>query len=252
MFLFQKVRPEPGYKHAVMRDFFAVAQVSLWQNARADLTGATLTKFNFLYDFFLGLWPLLIPPLLWPFRTRTTEERLTLAILAVYVGFLTTLIAVTPHYAAAIAGLFYLRFLQSTGRLVDWRPWGKPAGFMVAAFFVSLFVYQFGLQLWMLTRFGIFESDFAPARAAVTRTLAQQPGKQLVMVRYAPGHDANQEWVYNRADIDASQIVWAREMTPPEDRPFLQYFRDRKVWLLEPDQSPPRLVPYPGESETPR
>ncbi len=37
---------------------------------------------------------------------------------------------------------------------------------------------------------------------------------------YSPTHNVHDEWVYNRADIDASQIVWAREMTP-EERPFI-------------------------------
>lgn len=250
MFLFQHVRPKPHYGNPQMHDFFAIAQVSLWKNARADLVSETLTKFSFLYDFFFGLWPLLIPPLIWPFRMKTTEERLTVAILAIYLAFLSTLIAVTPHYAAAVAGLFYVRFLQSMGRLYDWRPWGKPIGFAAAVFFVTLFLYQFGMQFWLLKRFGVFESNFAPQRAAVIKTLDQQPGNQLVMVRYAPGHDTNQEWVYNRADIDASRIVWARELTPAEDRPFLQHYRgQRKIWLLEPDQSPPRLVPYPTERE---
>jgi hypothetical protein len=76
--------------------------------------------------------------------------------------------------------------------------------------------------------------------------LARQPGRQLVFVRYAPEHDPQNEWVYNRADIDASPVVWARQMSPEQDRPFIEYFRYRRLWLLEPDQNPPRLSPYAG------
>jgi len=64
------------------------------------------------------------------------------------------------------------------------------------------------------------------------------------LLRYAREHNPNDEWVYNRADIDASRIVWAREMGPEQDRVFIKYFHNRKVWLLEPDQSPPKLSPY--------
>jgi hypothetical protein len=252
MFWAQPLRPDRVYPNAVMHNFFAGAQVKLWKEARADVVQSTLSNFSFLYDFFFGLWPLLIPPLICPYRLRSTEERLTVTMVGVFFVFLALLMAVTPHYAAAIAGLLYLRFLHSIERLNAWKPWGKPIGFAVAVFFVTLFVYQFGQDFWLLRRFGVFETNFAPDRASVTQKLEQQPGKQLVMVRYAPGHDVNQEWVYNRADIDASQIVWARETDPQHDRPFLQYFHDRKIWLLQPDQSPLQLVPYPSESEASR
>ena len=52
------------------------------------------------------------------------------------------------------------------------------------------------------------------------------------------------EWVYNNADIDDSKIVWAREMGDPYDKELLAYFKDRRIWLLEADQSPRKLQPF--------
>ena len=63
-----------------------------------------------------------------------------------------------------------------------------------------------------------------------------------MLVRYAPKHSIHEEWVYNRADIDVSSIVWAREMNPLQDAELLDYFHDRRVWVLDADASPPRLT----------
>jgi|SRR5579875_158443 len=90
--------------------------------------------------------------------------------------------------------------------------------------------------------------DFLDNRAAqmhraVINELDRQPGKQVVLVRRGPWQSSG-DWVHNDADIDASRIVWARDLGEVADRKLLEYYRNRKVWLLEPDAIPPRLRPY--------
>jgi len=175
------------------------------------------------------------------------------------------LILSPAHYVAVFAGIFYLRFLQSLARLHAWRPWDKPVGPALAVLLVGVLLVVLCDRLFspirardeasQLTSGSDFSSkvlpsqgsSFASARRTVTQELQKQAGRQLVLVRYTPGHDPYQEWIYNRADIDASPIVWAHEMGAEQDRPFLEYFHDRRVWLLEPDRSPPKLSPYPSE-----
>jgi hypothetical protein len=82
-------------------------------------------------------------------------------------------------------------------------------------------------------------------RAEINHQLAQVSGKQLVFVRYWPQHMFQQEWIYNAADIDGAQIVWARDLGPAENETLRSYYPGRTVWLLEPDARPPKLVPYP-------
>ena len=81
-------------------------------------------------------------------------------------------------------------------------------------------------------------------RVRIATELEKMPGKQLVIVRYSAKHDANAEWVYNRADIDDSKIVWARDIPSVDLAPLLTYYRDRSVWIVEPDSSLPEPRPY--------
>jgi len=81
-------------------------------------------------------------------------------------------------------------------------------------------------------------------RSTVEAALEKIPGKLLVLVRYSPQHIFQDEWVYNRADIDGSRIVWARDLGAEEDRDLRRYYPSRSVWLLEPDARPPLLAPY--------
>ena len=211
--------PEPVYRHAVMRDFWAGWDVDLWKDSRSLPVEQFLGKAYILTDFFFGWWPVMVPLLLWPFALKTTGEIVSVALAAVCVAALGLLVGVLPHYAAAFAGVFYLRFLQSLARLGAWR---RPVGPALAASVIALFVFsgRDGLSTALAAR----AAHFGAAREAMNRSLAQMSGRQLVLVRYQPshngqpGHNGQEEWVFNAADIDASRVVWAREMTPDQDR----------------------------------
>ena len=83
-------------------------------------------------------------------------------------------------------------------------------------------------------------------RILVNQQLERIPGQLLVFVRYTyPPHAFQDEWVYNRADIDGARIVWARDLGPGEDEKLLHYYPNRKVLLLQPDVRPPQLTDYP-------
>jgi hypothetical protein len=81
-------------------------------------------------------------------------------------------------------------------------------------------------------------------RRQITARLASEPGMQLVLVRYAANHSPYDEILYNGPDIDAQKIVWAYDLGPEADRPLLDYYRNRKVWLVQPDGPRPTLEPY--------
>jgi hypothetical protein len=260
MFLLLPLRREPVYRHAIMRDFWAGWNVDLWKDSQTAPAVQFLGKSSILTDFFFGFWPIAVPLLLSPFVLKTTEERACAVFFAICFASIAPLISVLPHYAAAFSGIFYLRFLQCLSRLGACK---KPFGPILAASIPVLFVFAFlNGAIGVVSHGGNDPVPFAPgrdslsaalaerasrfgaARDAMDRDLANLPGGQLVLVRYQPGHYAQEEWVYNHADIDRSRVIWAREMGPAEDGPFLNYFRGRHVWLAEPDATPPRLTPY--------
>jgi hypothetical protein len=83
-----------------------------------------------------------------------------------------------------------------------------------------------------------------PFRKPVETQLAALPGEHLVLVRYSKDHNSGEEYVYNEADIDHSKTIWAREIPGKDLGPLFNYFRNRDVWLYEPDEDDSIVRPY--------
>ena len=90
------------------------------------------------------------------------------------------------------------------------------------------------------------------ARAQAFNQLSQYPGGQLAIVRYRDDHYLHREWVYNDADIDNAKVIWARDMGAAQNEELVRYFQNRRVWLVDADETPPQLsrfVPDSRDSE---
>ena len=64
-------------------------------------------------------------------------------------------------------------------------------------------------------------------------------------MRYSSKHNPQDEWVYNAADINSSKVIWAREMDAESNRELFEYYKGRRVWLIQPDEYPNAVSPYP-------
>jgi hypothetical protein len=156
-----------------------------------------------------------------------------------------------PHYIAAISCVFLLMSVAGLEFLSRWSESGAALVFLLA---VSHFVFWYGLHLKAdeetVAAMAPYEtSDYLnrgdpEGRFPVLKRLDEAPGKQLVFVRFGPVHPLR-EWIGNEANIDKSRIVWALDLGRAENEKLKQYYTDRTVWLLEPDDKPPRLQPYP-------
>jgi hypothetical protein len=89
---------------------------------------------------------------------------------------------------------------------------------------------------------------FGTERRDVAKTLESLLGKQLAIVRYSSDHNPQDDWGYNAANIDNAKVIWVRDMNPVDNQDLINYYRDRKVWLVQPD-SGPSVTPQPAPEE---
>jgi hypothetical protein len=189
-------------------------------------------------------------------KSFTPELRfILLASVVAYVSIMLTIHTGQPHYAAPMTILFYAFVLLLMKDLWEWQPGGRASGrFLVrsvALVCIALFLMRTAAPAlhatpnpsWVRTWCSQDEQNLE--RARILKELEGKPGEHLVIVRYFPGHDIIlNEWVFNNADIDASKVVWARDMGSQQNEELLQYFRVRHVWLVEADAKPARLMLY--------
>lgn len=250
-FLWQKPRPEPVYHHKVMRDFYRWELAQFEQNR--TLGGAlrrTRDKLAGMWLFYLG--PALSVPLLaFPWILRDRRMRFPLIALAVFVAGLAPQTWTLPHYFAPATAFLYLILLQCMRHMRLWKGRHSSAGTAVLRMIVAVCCAMVILRIVA----AITHTPIEPAwprgnldRAALIEELKHQRGYHLVLVRYQPNygvnHDVDHEWVYNDANIDAAKIVWARDMGDSQNQELLRYFHDRKIWVLNGDQTPPRLEAF--------
>ncbi len=245
-FVWEAERPEPAYRHEVMRKFYTVLETGFEKADLQDLDGWLVSirdRMSRVWGFYLGT-VLTLPFLLLPRALR--DRRIRFWIWATPIFLVGALLArfTQAHYVAPMMSAVYVLLLQCMRHLrcldrgrSQAGPWlvRAVALVVVAAFARNVVRAEDGVGYhWRFDR------------AVLEDRLEHMPGPQLVMVRYGADHFIEQEWVYNRADIDHAKVVWAREMPHAADNVDLHaYFHDRTCWILEPDVDQLKLSPCP-------
>ena len=244
LFLWQHAKPELTYHNEQFEDFYNGWEREDYHTTWKDVFGVSIEKVARLgVELF---WPgalFLLPAL--PFALRDRKMRLLGFTLVLCLAGVFAVIWSSPHYAAPITCIVYALLAQSVRhlRLMKWK--ARPVGIALSRALLVILALETGINVgrracdpmwWTCT------GD--PSRGYVQDQLMQMPGKHLLMVRYSEDHNIHDEWVYNGADIDGSKVVWARELDPEQNAKLFAYFKDRDVWLVEPDTENTAIKPY--------
>ena len=246
-FLWMEAKPIPEYRHAQIKNFHERIFKEYYHLIKSvHLILLLILRVILCEILLLNVLAVMTPIGLFAFlwSARRPEHRF------ISLGWLFFTLAILPetwihsHYFAPAFGLALLLTMQALRLLWLWR--GVPVGRLITRSSLVLCI------AWLLPS-GLSLSDLnnreewrrqISRRDSILERLEGEGGHHLVIVRYGANHDTDAEWVYNAADIDSAKVVWAREMGPDQDRELLNYFKGRRVWLLEPDLSPARLTDY--------
>jgi hypothetical protein len=257
----QAPRPEPIYRHKTMRDFYVKQELPIVTDFHAPggMVSQTIFKPVHALQFFANI--ALLPPIFMLRRVLVDRRmRFLVLCLAVLSAGMLLEIVLLPHYLAPFTAAFYTIGLQCMRHLRVSTLQGKPVGASLVRYLVLIcalltpiraFAGALHLQLadwppsaWTANWYG--SHQLGEPRARTLAALEALPGKQLAIVRYSPRHNPVWEWVYNDADLQNAKVIWAREMGSADNQQLFQLYKDRHVWLVEPDNAPIGVSPYPS------
>ena len=246
-FLWQTPQPAAQYHHEVVRDFYRW-ELEVFQTTHtfSGYLRSLAERFISWWKFYLG--PLLTVPLLaLPCIVRQRKMRLPLFICGAVAAALTVETWNRPDYFSPATCALYLVLVQGMRYLWHWSPGGRSIGPAIVRTIPILACAMILLRLTAVEVHVQIEPGWPRGnsqRAKILRQLQHFPGPQLVIVVYGPHHNFFREWVYNNADIDGAKVLWARDMANIGNQELLRAFKNRRVWRLDADSSPPRLESY--------
>ena len=253
-FLWQGLKPALHYRNPQFEGFYNGWSRGYYHKSWPETLRLTKDKAVMLATYFLGKPEWLLLPFL-PFALRDRKTRfLVITLLIGGVGVFLTIWG-HPHYAAPILGVVFGIVVQAMRHLNTIQLKGRRLGSLVVrVVVVVLFVVVLDRAVNHKRDLDERRTPSLVQRVVIEDQLKGVPGKHLIMVRYKPRHDYHLEWVYNGAEIDSGKILWAREMDPAQNRRLLDYFKDRQIWLFQPDEldrGREQLKPYPGAAILP-
>ena len=244
LFLWEHAKPELHYNNQQFEDFYNGWEREDYQTTWRDAMRVSSEKVGRLGLVFF--WPgVLFASLGVPFAFRDKKMRLLVVTFFLCMGGLFAVIWSEPHYAAPMACVIYALMIQSIRHLRTMKWAGRPVGIALSRALVLTLVLWTGINVARhVCDPLIWPCEGDPSRVTVMEKLLHTPGKHLIVVRYGDDHNIHDEWVYNGADIDGTKVLWARELDAEQNAKLFDYFKDRQIWLVEPDADNTEIKPY--------
>ena len=146
-YVWQHARPEPVYRHAVMRSFYHAGELGFYKQIHSlkGFLPYTLVKVGFAFLFFAGFRAAPSAP---DAGVRFQDRRIRFLVVGVLVlsAGLVIEIFMLPHYLAPFTAAFYAIGLQMMRHLRQWRPEGRPMGLALVRLTVVLCVLMAGRE----------------------------------------------------------------------------------------------------------
>jgi len=230
-------RPMPVYRHANLENTWE-DDLEKFRRIKSH-PAQNLADLRVTASFFVSalcLFPMLIGLLL----SRSYRLWTAAFLCACLCGTLLITMSKTPHYVAGGAGAlgvivaYGLRWLRAAAE--DYGP-------LLVLTLVALLCLE-GRAPDKGESWQVRSRDTVSPRTIAMKAVGS--GKHLIFVRYSLDHiDKSSEVIFNHANIDDSEIVWAHDMGRSENKELLNYYHGtRKAWLFQPDATPQELVPY--------
>ena len=252
LFLWDHPREPLHYNNEQFEEFYSGWELQNYNNSWRDVWRVTAEKATRSGSTHFWWGALLLLPGL-PFVFLDRKMRLPLAVFLIVTAGFFCVIWSMPHYAAPLACVTVLLLVQAIRHLRTINMRGRPVGAALSRAAVVLLAVDVALGVahgvcdplrWACT------GD--PSRAAIVERLSHTRGKHLVIVRYPEGYNVHDDWVFNGAEIDGAKLLWAREANPQQNQKLFDYFKDRQIWLIEPEEDNTELIPYPFAATPPK
>lgn len=141
-----------------------------------------------------------------------------------------------PHYCSAIIVTFFALSMCSI------HEFGRKLAFSATVqklVYAVIFILYLAIALKLSHHMNFQENlPASKLREATISRLNKIPGRDLVFVRNSD------HLVYNLSDIDTQEIIWANYISPEENQKLINYYADRKIWLIDMESNADSAMPY--------